>query len=90
MSISPSPMAATRGALLLSGGADILLAGPEVPIYIFNGKSPLKMVVFCALRAPTDFPDSRKKLDHFDCSRCAAPPSSAGGPAARRNSFSNT
>ncbi len=55
------------GALLLSGGADILLAGPEVPIYIFNGESPLKMVVFCALTG-TDgfFLESRKKVDHFD------------------------
>jgi NitT/TauT family transport system substrate-binding protein len=36
------------GALILSGGADIGLTGPEVPIYIFNSESPDKPVIFCA------------------------------------------
>jgi NitT/TauT family transport system substrate-binding protein len=57
------------GALVLSGQADFALAGPEVPIYIYNGESPDKPVVFCALTA-TDglFLASRKKIDTFDWS----------------------
>ena len=57
------------GALLLSGGADFALAGPEVPIYIYNGESPDKPLIFCALTA-TDglFLASRKKIDKFDWS----------------------
>jgi NitT/TauT family transport system substrate-binding protein len=57
------------GALLLSGQADFALAGPEVPIYIYNGESPDKPVIFCALTA-TDgfFLASRKKIDHFEWS----------------------
>jgi NitT/TauT family transport system substrate-binding protein len=57
------------GAMLLSGGADFALAGPEVPIYIYNGESPDKPLIFCALTA-TDglFLASRKKIDKFDWS----------------------
>lgn len=55
------------GALILSGQADFALAGPEVPIYIFNGESADKPLIFCALTA-TDglFFASRKKVDGFD------------------------
>ena len=57
------------GALILSGQADFALAGPEVPIYIFNGESADKPLIFCALTA-TDglFFVSRKKIDNFDWS----------------------
>jgi NitT/TauT family transport system substrate-binding protein len=57
------------GALVLSGQADFALAGPEVPIYIYNGESPDKPIIFCALTA-TDglFLASRKKIDNFDWS----------------------
>jgi NitT/TauT family transport system substrate-binding protein len=57
------------GALVLSGQADFALAGPEVPIYIYNGESPDKPLIFCALTA-TDgfFLASRTKLDKFDWS----------------------
>ena len=57
------------GALVLSGQADFALAGPEVPIYIHNGESADKPVIFCALTA-TDgfFLVSRTKLDKFDWS----------------------
>lgn len=57
------------GALILSGQADFALAGPEVPIYIYNGASPDKPMIFCALTA-TDglFFVSRKKIDKFDWS----------------------
>ena len=57
------------GALILSGQADFALAGPEVPIYIFNGESADKPLIFCALTA-TDglFFVSRKKIDKFDWS----------------------
>ncbi|MBX9826522.1 MAG: ABC transporter substrate-binding protein [Xanthobacteraceae bacterium] len=57
------------GALVLGGGADIGLAGPEVPIYIFNGESPDKPVIFCALSG-TDgfFLGSRNKVDKFEWS----------------------
>lgn len=55
------------GALVLSGQADLALAGPEVAIYIYNGESADKPVIFCALTA-TDgfFLVSRTKLDEFD------------------------
>lgn len=55
------------GALVLSGQADIGLSGPEVPIYIYNGDSPDKPVIFCSLNG-TDgfFFVSRKKIDNFD------------------------
>lgn len=57
------------GAMILSGQADFALAGPEVPIYIYNGASPDKPMIFCALTA-TDglFFVSRKKIDKFDWS----------------------
>jgi NitT/TauT family transport system substrate-binding protein len=57
------------GAMILSGQADFALAGPEVPIYIFNGESRDKPMIFCALTA-TDglFFVSRKKIDNFDWS----------------------
>src|SRR5882672_6201969 len=35
------------GALVLSGQADFGLAGPEVAIYIYNGKSADKPLIFC-------------------------------------------
>ena len=57
------------GALVLSGQADFGLAGPEVPIYIYNGESPDKPVIFSALTA-TDglFLVSRTKIDKFEWS----------------------
>ncbi len=57
------------GALVLSGGTDVGLAGPEVPIYIYNGESPDKPAIFCALTG-TDgfFLASHKKLAKFDWS----------------------
>jgi NitT/TauT family transport system substrate-binding protein len=55
------------GALILSGGADIGLTGPEVPIYIYNSESPDKPVVFSGMIG-TDgfFLVSRRKIDNFD------------------------
>ena len=57
------------GALVLSGGTDVGLAGPEVPIYIVNGESPDKPAIFCAVTG-TDgfFLASRKKIGKFDWS----------------------
>jgi NitT/TauT family transport system substrate-binding protein len=57
------------GALLLAGQADFGLAGPEVPIYIYNGESADKPIIFSALTA-TDglFLVSRAKLDNFEWS----------------------
>jgi NitT/TauT family transport system substrate-binding protein len=57
------------GALVLSGQADFALAGPEVPIYIYNGESADKPIIFSALTA-TDglFLVSRQKIDKFDWS----------------------
>ncbi|MGA7487139.1 MAG: ABC transporter substrate-binding protein [Xanthobacteraceae bacterium] len=57
------------GAMLLSGQTEFALAGPEVPIYIYNGESPDKPVIFCALTA-TDglFLASRRKIDKFEWS----------------------
>lgn len=57
------------GAMVLSGQADFALAGPEVPIYIYNGESADKPIIFCALTA-TDglFIASRTKIDKFDWS----------------------
>jgi len=48
---------------------EFALAGPEVPIYIYNGESPDKPVIFCALTA-TDglFLASRQKHDKIDWS----------------------
>ena len=55
------------GALILSGGADIGLTGPEVPIYIFNSESPDKPIIFSGMIG-TDgfFLVSRKQIDNFD------------------------
>lgn len=55
------------GALILSGGADIGLTGPEVPIYIYNSESPDKPVIFSGMIG-TDgfFLVSRNKIDNFD------------------------
>lgn len=55
------------GALILSGGADIGLTGPEVPIYIYNSESPDKPVIFSGMIG-TDgfFLVSRNKIDKFD------------------------
>jgi NitT/TauT family transport system substrate-binding protein len=57
------------GALILSGGADIGLAGPEVPVYLYNGENPDKPVMFASINA-TDgfFLLSRKKIDNFQWS----------------------
>lgn len=57
------------GAMLLSGQTEFALAGPEVPIYIYNGESPDKPAIFCALTA-TDglFLASRQKIDKFQWS----------------------
>jgi NitT/TauT family transport system substrate-binding protein len=55
------------GALILSGQADVGLAGPEVAIYIYNSESPDKPVMFCSVNG-TDgfFFVSREKLEPFD------------------------
>ena len=52
---------------LLAGNTDIILVGPESPIYVKNGESPEKVKIFCALTG-TDglFLGSRRKLDRFD------------------------
>lgn len=57
------------GAMILAGQADFALAGPEVPVYIYNGESADKPLIFCALTA-TDglFLVSRTKIDKFDWS----------------------
>jgi NitT/TauT family transport system substrate-binding protein len=38
-------------AALLSGNADVALTGPEFPLYIWHGKSPLKVKIVCGLVA---------------------------------------
>jgi NitT/TauT family transport system substrate-binding protein len=55
------------GALVISGQADVGLAGPEVAIYIFNSESPDKPVIFCSVNG-TDgfFLLSREKQQAFD------------------------
>jgi NitT/TauT family transport system substrate-binding protein len=55
------------GALVISGQADVGLAGPEVAIYIYNSESPDKPVMFCSVNG-TDgfFFVSREKLEPFD------------------------
>jgi NitT/TauT family transport system substrate-binding protein len=57
------------GAMILSGQTEFALAGPEVPIYIYNGESPDKPIIFSALTA-TDglFLASRQKIDKFEWS----------------------
>ena len=58
------------GALILSGQADVGLAGPEVAIYLYNSEAPDKPVMFCSVNG-TDgfFFVSREKLEPFDWSR---------------------
>ena len=58
------------GALILSGQADVGLAGPEVAIYIYNSESPDKPVMFCSVNG-TDgfFFVSREKVEPFDWSK---------------------
>ena len=49
-------------ALLLSGGADISLVGPEVAVYVYNSESPEKLRIFCSLTGTsTNFLMSRQK-----------------------------
>lgn len=57
------------GALILSKQAEVGLSGPEVPIYIYNGDSPDKPLMFASLNG-TDgfFLVSRKKIDNFQWS----------------------
>ena len=54
-------------AALLSGAADIVLAGPETAVYIENGQSPEKIRIFAGLTA-TDgsFLIGRSKDEKFD------------------------
>ena len=57
------------GALVLSDGADIGLAGPEVPMYIYNGESTDKPMMFCALTGSDGmFLVSKTKVDKFEWS----------------------
>lgn len=57
------------GALILSGQADFALAGPEVPVYIYNGESPDKPLIFSALTATDGLLFiSRTKIEKFDWS----------------------
>ena len=55
------------GALVLADGCDFGLAGPEVPMYIYNGESADKPLMFCALTG-TDgyFLVSKAKIDKFE------------------------
>ncbi len=56
-------------ALMLSGGADIALIGPETSIYVQNSDSPTKLPIFCALTATDGFMlVGRDKVDKFDWS----------------------
>lgn len=57
------------GAALLSGQADFALVGPEVAVYLYNGESPDKPIIFCSSTG-TDgfFLASRKKIDNFQWS----------------------
>lgn len=49
-------------ALLLSGGADVSLVGPEVAVYVMNSESPEKLRIFCSLTGTsTNFLVSRQK-----------------------------
>jgi NitT/TauT family transport system substrate-binding protein len=58
------------GALILSGQADVGLAGPEVPIYLYNSEAPDKPLMFCSVNG-TDgfFFVSREKIEPFDWGR---------------------
>jgi NitT/TauT family transport system substrate-binding protein len=54
-------------AALLSGSADIALAGPEIAIYVQNSDSPTKLRIFCGLTTTDGFMlVSREKVDKFD------------------------
>ena len=56
-------------AALLAGAADIALMGPEVPIYILNGESPVKARVFCGMTATDGFMlVGREKVAKFEWS----------------------
>jgi NitT/TauT family transport system substrate-binding protein len=56
-------------AALLSGGADIALAGPETTIYVLNSDSLTKARVFCGLTSTDGFMlMGRTKVDKFDWS----------------------
>jgi NitT/TauT family transport system substrate-binding protein len=57
------------GALVLADGVDFGLAGPEVPMYIYNGESADKPLMFAALTG-TDgyFLASKSKIDKFEWS----------------------
>jgi NitT/TauT family transport system substrate-binding protein len=57
------------GALVLADGAEIGLAGPEVPMYIYNGESTDKPMMFCALTGSDGmFLCSKTKIDKFEWS----------------------
>jgi NitT/TauT family transport system substrate-binding protein len=58
------------GALILSGQADVGLAGPEVAVYLYNSEAPDKPVMFCSVNG-TDgfFFVSREKMETFDWSK---------------------
>jgi NitT/TauT family transport system substrate-binding protein len=54
-------------AALLSGSADIALAGPETAIYVLNSDSSTKARVFCGLTSTDGFMlMGRAKVDKFD------------------------
>jgi NitT/TauT family transport system substrate-binding protein len=54
-------------ALMLSGGADIALIGPETSIYVQNSDSPTKLPIFCGLTATDGFMlVGREKVEKFD------------------------
>jgi NitT/TauT family transport system substrate-binding protein len=56
-------------AALLSGSADIALAGPETAIYVLNSESPTKARIFCGLTSTDGFMlMGRTKVDKFDWS----------------------
>ena len=56
-------------AALLSGSADIALAGPETTIYVLNSDSSVKARIFCGLTATDGFMlVGRTKVDKFDWS----------------------
>jgi NitT/TauT family transport system substrate-binding protein len=56
-------------ALMLSGGAEIALIGPETSIYVQNSDSPTKLPIFCGLTATDGFMlVGREKVDKLDWS----------------------
>jgi NitT/TauT family transport system substrate-binding protein len=57
-------------AALLSGSADIVLMGPEVPVYVQNSESPVKVKIFSGLTATDGFMlMSRTPVDKADWSK---------------------